>query len=224
MADEVPEDSPPSRAADPGPGIVAEAGDGPIDKARPPGAAFSFVASVGAVLFGVVIYLVETENSHFRLPKGQLTPQTTLILGIASGALLLGATLIGRRAPVGFVALFTFLAFGTRIFSGMPFLVLAVWLLYRSYKFQKEAAASSGRTGAQADLAVPATERAASATARPSRPGRGSAKKGPASPRATSATRPSGPRRRHPSPPVESARRPRPPTDTAGRPPVRPAR
>ena len=40
------------------------------------------------------------------------------------------------------MALFTFLIFGTStIFLGLPFLALAVWLLYRSYKIQKEAAA-----------------------------------------------------------------------------------
>ena len=40
------------------------------------------------------------------------------------------------------MALFTFLMFGTStFFLGLPFLVLAVWLLYRSYKVQKEATA-----------------------------------------------------------------------------------
>src|SRR5581483_601907 len=61
---------------------------------------FSFAASGGALLFGVVVYLAETENSHFRLHKGQLTPQTTLIIGLVAGALLFAATLLGRRAPV----------------------------------------------------------------------------------------------------------------------------
>ena len=101
-----------------------------------------FAASGLAVLAGILIYLVEHENPHFRLSKGQLTPETTLVIGLAVGVLLLGATLLGRRAPVGFVALFAFLAFGTQYFAGIPFLVLAVWLLVRSYKFQKEAAAT----------------------------------------------------------------------------------
>jgi preprotein translocase subunit Sec61beta len=94
-----------------------------------------FAASGLAVLAGILIYLVEHENPHFRLSKGQLTPETTLVIGLAVGVLLLGATLLGRRAPVGFVALFAFLAFGTQYFAGIPFLVLAVWLLVRSYKF-----------------------------------------------------------------------------------------
>ena len=101
-----------------------------------------FAASGLAVLTGVLIYVVETENKNFRLRKGELTPQTSLIIGLVTGVLLLVATLIGRRAPVGFVSLFVFLAFGTQYFSGIPFLVLAVWLLYRSYKYQKEVAAT----------------------------------------------------------------------------------
>ncbi len=108
-----------------------------------------FAASGLAVLTGVLIYVVETENKNFRLRKGELTPQTSLVIGLITGALLLVATLIGRRAPVGFVSLFVFLAFGTQYFSGIPFLVLAVWLLYRSYKYQKEAAAN--RRAAMAD-------------------------------------------------------------------------
>ncbi len=99
----------------------------------------SYAAAIAATALGVIVYLVESSNKHFRLSKGELTPQTTLILGLVFGALLAVATLIGRRAPVGFVALFCFLAFGTLM--GAPFLVLAGWLLYRSYKFQKEASA-----------------------------------------------------------------------------------
>ena len=60
------------------------------------------------------------QQPQFRLAKGQITPQTTLVLGIVCGALLSVATLLGRRAPVGFVALFTFLAFGTADFSRGP--------------------------------------------------------------------------------------------------------
>jgi len=104
---------------------------------------FSFAAAGLAVLFGIVVYVSETTNSHFRLAKNQLTPQTTLVFGLIAGALLLVTTLLGRRAPVGFVALFTFLAFGTQYLLGVPFLVLAVWLLYRSFKIQREASAAA---------------------------------------------------------------------------------
>jgi hypothetical protein len=115
-----------------------------------------FAASALAVVVGVLIYVVETENKHFHVKRGELHPQTTLVLGLVVGALLLGATLLGRRAPVGFVALFGFLFFGTQYLAGIPFLVLAVWLLVRSYKFQKEAAATrkasiaAGETSARA--------------------------------------------------------------------------
>jgi hypothetical protein len=132
---------------------------------------FSYVAAGMAVVFGVAIYLVQTNNHKFRLAKGQITPQTTLVLGIACGALLVIATLIGRRAPVGFVALFTFLGFGTTDFAlGAPFLLLAGWLLYRSYKFQKEAGVKLRAANAEAAAGAPAGERPATrgtATRRP---------------------------------------------------------
>ena len=153
-ADEVPEDSPRAQSGRP---TRARAGSSPragetgrsepsskwaIDRLDERERRFSFVASAGAVLFGVVVYLAETENSKFRLQKGQLTPQTTLIVGIAAGALLFGATLLGRRAPIGFLALFTGIAFSNSFFLlALPFLALAIWILYHSYKIQKEASA-----------------------------------------------------------------------------------
>jgi hypothetical protein len=102
---------------------------------------FSFAAAGGAALFGVIIYLAETQNHNFRLAKGQITPQTTLIVGLVAAGLLIAATILGRRAPAGFVALFTGAAFGgSFLFLGLPFFALAVWLLYRSYKIQRETA------------------------------------------------------------------------------------
>jgi hypothetical protein len=101
----------------------------------------SFAAAGLAAVMGVVVYLIQTDNHHFRLAKDQLTPQTTLLLGFLFAALFLGATLWGRRAPIGFVGLFAFLGFGLP--EGIPFLALAVWLLFRSYKFQKEAAVAA---------------------------------------------------------------------------------
>jgi hypothetical protein len=128
---------------------------------------FSFAAAGGALLFGTVIYLIQTQNPSFRLSKSQITPQTTLVLGIVCGALLVVATMVGRRAPVGFVALFTFLAFGTSaFFLGAPFLGLAVWLLYRSYKFQREAAANLREANAQAAKSKPSVTRGAVASAK----------------------------------------------------------
>jgi hypothetical protein len=102
---------------------------------------YGYGSGAMAVVFAVMIYLVQTNNKHLKLAKGQFTPSTTLVVGIACGALLLLTTRIGRRALVGFMAMFTFLAFqGTAIFISLPFLILAVWLLWRSYKVQKAAA------------------------------------------------------------------------------------
>ena len=103
---------------------------------------FSFFASAAALIFGIAIYVTETNNKHFHLTKNQFTPFTTLVVGLVAAAFLLGATFIGRRALVGFVALFTFLAFSSNsaFVLGLPFVILAAWLLYRSYKVQKAAA------------------------------------------------------------------------------------
>ncbi|HWD51250.1 MAG TPA: hypothetical protein VG412_02535 [Acidimicrobiales bacterium] len=109
---------------------------------------FSFVAGGAAGLFGIIIYLVETQNHNFRLAKGQITPQTTLVVGLAAAALLIATTILGRRAPVGFVALFTGAALGgSYLLLGLPFFALAVWLLFRSYKIQKETTAQLREAG-----------------------------------------------------------------------------
>ena len=163
-----------------------------------------FAASALAVVAGVLIYVVETENKHFRLKKGELTPQTTLIIGLIVGALLLGSTLLGRRAPVGFVALFGFLAFGTQYFAGIPFLVLAVWLLVRSYKFQKEAAATRKASMAAGGTSTRAGPRGTGASS-------GSAKSGAArspskGPTAAEANKRYTPKRPAPPPPKPSRR------------------
>ncbi|MGO8872259.1 MAG: hypothetical protein ACLQPH_12830 [Acidimicrobiales bacterium] len=129
---------------------------------------FSIAASVAAVFLGTLIYFVETDNKHFHLTKGQFTPQTTLVVGLVAGAALLGSTFIGRRALVGFVSLFTFLAFSSTSFVvGLPFLLLAGLLLYRSYKIQKETSAQL-----RAERAAGSTARAGTAGGASDRPGR----------------------------------------------------
>ncbi len=170
---------------------------------------FCFAAAALAVVAGIAIYVVETENKNFRLTKGELTPETTLVLGFVVGGLLLGATLLGRRAPVGFVALFGFLFFGTRYFAGIPFLVLAVWLLARSYKFQKEAAAT--RKAAMADGSSPGrsgnrgAKGAAPSTARSKTSTKATGAKGPSRPEANKRYTP----KRAPLPPPKPSRRQR---------------
>jgi hypothetical protein len=101
---------------------------------------YAYTAAVLAVVFSLIIYFEEHPAKHVAHGKSQLSPVTSLLLGLASGIALAVTTRIGRRALVGFVALFAFLSFGTvSTIVGLPFLILAVWLLYRSYKVQKAA-------------------------------------------------------------------------------------
>jgi hypothetical protein len=159
---------------------------------------FSFAAAGGAALFAVVIYFSETTNKSFRLAKGQLTPQGTLTVGLIAAALLLVVTLVGRRAPVGFVALFTGAAFGTYLFLGLPFFALAVWLLYRSYKIQRQAASDRRADGGAAERAArEAAPPGRGVAASPSARGRA---KPPSAPVANKRYTPKAPRR--PAPPA----------------------
>ena len=108
---------------------------------------WSFAAAAVAVIFGVTIYVSETRDTHFHLAKGQLTPQTMLVVGLVLAALLVATTLLGRRGPVAFVALFAGIAFFSYGFLGLLFWVLGIWLLYRGYKAQKAAAAAARASG-----------------------------------------------------------------------------
>ncbi|HEX4245491.1 MAG TPA: hypothetical protein VHY77_07995, partial [Acidimicrobiales bacterium] len=99
----------------------------------------SFASAVVAMGFGVAIYVSETSNKHFRLAKSQLTPQTMLLIGLAAGVLLIIATLIGRRALIGFMVFFAGAAFSTNSFIlALPFWALAFYLLYRSSRIQRQ--------------------------------------------------------------------------------------
>ena len=112
---------------------------------------FSFIAAAVAAALGIIIYVVQTSNHHFRLAKGQLTPQTILIVGLVAGVLLVAATRLGRRAPVGFVALLTGAAFqNSSLILALPFFALAIWILIRSYRVQKQATATLRATKAAA--------------------------------------------------------------------------
>jgi hypothetical protein len=165
----------------------------------------SYAAAAASAIFGVVIYLVETGDRNFRVTKGVVTPQTTLVLGILFGALLLSATLFGRRAPMGFMALFTFLAFGTRYLAGVPFLALAVWLLYRSYKFQKEATARVRAAKAESGGSPPTSRRSPAGSTRTKPTPKGSTAKGPGRPEANKRFTP----KRPPPPAPKPSRRER---------------
>ena len=127
---------------------------------------FCFAAAAMAVVFSVLIYVGESHAKHPVHGKQSLSPATGLLLGLASGVALAVTTRIGRRALVGFVALFAFLSFGTTSsIVGLPFLVLAVWLLFRSYKIQKEATAKLRTDRAAGKTPAPATTRTSRAEA-----------------------------------------------------------
>lgn len=172
---------------------------------------YGYVAGVAAPVFAGLIYAAET-HKHLKPVKGQLSPETSLIVGVLGGIMLLGASRIGRRALVGFAALFTFLSFSSNIFIGLPFLVLAGWLLFRSYKVQKEATAKLRADKAAArdagDSARTArTPRAAAASGRTAAKARTSSrKKGPTGPEANKRYTPKRPAPPPPPPPKQSRR------------------
>jgi hypothetical protein len=166
---------------------------------------FSFAAAGGAAIVAVIIYVSET-SSHKVLAKGQVSPQTTLTFGLVSAALLLITTFMGRRAPVGFVALFTFLAFGTYFVLGLPFLALAAWLLYRSWKTQRAAAADVRAARAGSGSGPPASRvSSASSTSAKSSPG-GTKNKGNKGPARPEGNKRYTPKRRPPPAPKPSRR------------------
>ena len=170
---------------------------------------YSYIAGIMAAFFAVLIYSVEAGNPNFHVKKGQFTPDTTLIVGLVCGVALLLTTYLGRRALVGFVALFTFLGFSSsNLVVGLPFLLLAAWLLYRSYKVQKEVTArikSERASGATAAMAARPSRAEAAAARRAG--GRSSRKtKTPAGPEANKRYTPKKPVRPAPPPPKPSWR------------------
>ena len=169
---------------------------------------YCYLASFMAALFAALIYFVESNNTHFLVKKGQFTPLTTLVVGLVSAVLLFGTTYLGRRALVGFVALFTFLGFSNSDFVvGLPFLLLAAWLLYRSFKVQKEITArikADRASGAKA--AAPSQSRADVVAARRAEGRTSGRSKGPAAPQGNKRYTPKAPTRPAPPPPKPSWR------------------
>jgi len=179
-----------------------------IDRIDPRERVYCYLASFMAAFFAVLIYVVESNNSHLHLKKGQFTPLTTLIVGLVCAVLLAGTTYLGRRALVGFVALFTFLGFSNSDFVvGLPFLLLAAWLLYRSFKVQKEITArikSDRASGAK--TAPPVQSRADAVAARRADGRSGRRSKGPVGPQGNKRYTPKAPTRPAPPPPKPSWR------------------
>jgi len=170
---------------------------------------YSYIAGFMAVFFAILVYSVETGNPHFHVKKGQFTPETTLIVGLVCGVALLLTTYLGRRALVGFVALFTFLGFSNSDFVvGLPFLLLAAWLLYRSFKVQKEVTARIKAERASGSPAATAARPSRAEAAAERRAGGRSARKAktPAGPEANKRYTPKKPVRPAPPPPKPSWR------------------
>ena len=98
-----------------------------------------------------MLYVVDTHNKHFRVAKGQFTPQTALIVSLAAAVLLVVVTRVGKRSLFAFVAFLTGLSFGqSSLALGLPFLVLGGWSFYRSFKIQKEVSAEARASRTQA--------------------------------------------------------------------------
>ena len=68
---------------------------------------FGYAAALGSVFFGVMLYVVDTHDKHFRVAKGQFTPQTALIVSLVAAVLLVAATRFGKRSLFAFVAFLT---------------------------------------------------------------------------------------------------------------------
>jgi hypothetical protein len=160
-----------------------------------------FAAAGVAAVVAVVIYFVEADNPKFHVHKGQFTPQTTLIVGLVCAGLLLLTAFIGRRAPVGFVALFTGIAFLNFVFIGAIFLAYAFWLLWRSWKVQREAATAQRAARTSEGVAARPTPRARRSTVAKEKTAPKSA-----APEANKRYTPKAPKRPAPPPPKLSRR------------------
>ncbi len=168
---------------------------------------YCYIASAVALLFTVIIYVDETTNKHYHPAKGQFSPSTALLVGLVISVALAVTTRIGRRALVGFVALFAFLGFnGSGGLVGIPFLVLAGWLLYRSYKVQKDATAKV-RAEREAGGGTPAAEAArGSGSGRSAAEARAARRKAPTGPEANKRYTPKKPAPKAVPPPKQSWR------------------
>jgi hypothetical protein len=170
---------------------------------------YSYIAAFMAAFFALFTYFAEADNANFHIKKGQFTPQTTLIVGVVCAIALFATAYLGRRALVGFVALFTFLGFSNTDFViGLPFLLLAAWLLYRSYKVQKEVTAriKSERAAGPSESPSARPSRTEAAADRRAGTRAGGRKKGPGGPEANKRYTPKKPVRPPPPPPKPSWR------------------
>jgi hypothetical protein len=176
-----------------------------IDRLDPRERRFSYLAAGASVLFGALIYFDETAKNHPKLGKNQLSPQTALVIAIGAAILLVVTVRIGRRAPVGFVALITGAAFnGSSLILGLPFFALAIWIFYHAFKLQKETSTALRASRAEARAASSQRPRSAGTSSAP-RSGRAKSK-APTGPTPNKRYTPKTPVRPSAPPPKQSRR------------------
>ncbi len=119
--------------------------------------------SYAAALLGLVLVVaIYVPHLHDKVHRNQADPVTFLVVGIVLSILLAVATAIGRRALVGFLALFIGLSLG--FIAGLPFLALGGWLIARAMRVSQ--AQAQARRAAQAAGATPGTAGPSSGSSR----------------------------------------------------------
>jgi hypothetical protein len=116
-------------------------------------------AYAGALLGLVMVVGLYAPHLHDKVHRNQADPLTFLVVGVVLSILLAVATAIGRRALVGFLALFIGLSLG--FIAGLPFLALGGWLIARAMRISQAQAqakrAAGGSGGSRADSVKGAT-------------------------------------------------------------------
>jgi hypothetical protein len=124
----------------------------------------------GSAVAAVAFLAIWIPQLGSKVPKGQVPPSTSLIIGLVLAASLALATLTKRRALVGFVALFLGFAspWNKYVIFQLAYMALAAWLLVKAFrvsqdaaKARKEQSASGGSLGPRK---APATSRRGAST------------------------------------------------------------
>jgi hypothetical protein len=111
-----------------------------------------FAAAAIAAVLWAILTVPDLLHPPKHLAKGQ--PDTTQVaiylgVGMALACLIFAASIIRRRALLGFAALFTGASFGSLVFLALPFWAFGGWLLWRAFRIQRDAAsrATTGHGG-----------------------------------------------------------------------------
>jgi hypothetical protein len=119
-----------------------------------------------------ILWLIVTVPSLVSPPKHPKPHQLDstqvaiyLLVGLVLAGLILVATIVRRRAFLGFAVLFTGASFGGDILLALPFWALGGWLLWRAFGVQR--AASAQRLAAARERAQAGGARDGSTGSRP---------------------------------------------------------